>query len=121
MRISRWASSRALVTDTHSPSAIEPAPASSPASPVTRMPRLSIAAPATPITRLRFRAEPVVGAEHRRPQGVAADRAVPALEAAEEAALQAARLCRDELVQHARVPALVTRHRGPGGLGLPHV
>src|SRR2546421_148914 len=58
MRISRCASSRELVTDTHSPSAIEPAPARSPARPVTRMPWLSIDAPATPMTRLRFEQSP---------------------------------------------------------------
>ena len=46
---------------------------------------------------------------------------MPALEAAEEAALEAAGLRRDELMQHPRVPPLVAGHRGAGGLGLLRV
>ena len=62
-------------------------------------------------------AETIVGAEHRRAQRVTADRAMPALETGEEASLQAARLRRHELLQDLRVPPLVGRHPGAGGLG----
>ena len=56
--ICRWFSSRELVTDSHSPIAIEQAPATSPASPVSRIVRPDTSAPATPITRLRFETSP---------------------------------------------------------------
>ena len=52
------ANSRALVTDSHSPSAIEIAPATSPAKPVSRMVCAASPAPATPITRHRFDTSP---------------------------------------------------------------
>ena len=58
MRSCRSASSRELVTDTHSPRAIEQAPASRPAMPPIRMVWLSTEAPATPMTRLRFEQRP---------------------------------------------------------------
>jgi hypothetical protein len=56
--ICRWFSSRELVTDSHSPIAIEQAPATSPANPVNRIWRPGTAAPATPITRLRLETRP---------------------------------------------------------------
>ena len=46
------------VTEIHSPIAIEPAPASSPARPVTRTVSAETCAPATPITRLKFDSSP---------------------------------------------------------------
>src|SRR5829696_6748893 len=54
----RWFSSRALVTESHSPIAIEQAPATSPARPVNRIVRPGTAAPATPMTRLKFDTSP---------------------------------------------------------------
>ena len=58
MSICCWESSRELVTDSHSPIAIEHAPATSPASPVSRIVPPGTAAPATPITRLRLETSP---------------------------------------------------------------
>ena len=50
--------SRALVTDSHSPRAIEQAPDTSPAIPVRTMDECAMLAPATPITRHRFDTRP---------------------------------------------------------------
>src|SRR5437867_13296353 len=46
---------------------------------------------------------------------------MPALESPQEAALEAARLARHELLEHFRVPSLMSRHPGTGGFGLLHV
>ena len=58
MSICRCASSRDELTDSHSPIAIEQAPAARPASPVNRIVFSAAFAPATPITRLRFETSP---------------------------------------------------------------
>ena len=51
-------SSRWLCIEMYSPAAIENAPASSPAMPVSRMSRPFVEAPATPMTRARFDTRP---------------------------------------------------------------
>ena len=58
MPIWRSNSSRALCTESHSPSAIDSEPASNPASPVIRIDCPLSSAPATPITRLALETNP---------------------------------------------------------------
>src|SRR5260221_5357137 len=56
--ICRAAISRALLTESHSPMAMEHEPAARPARPASRIVWPSAAAPATPMTRLRFETRP---------------------------------------------------------------
>ena len=54
-----------------------------------------------------IRAQPIVGAEHRRPQSIPANRSMPAFQSTQETALEAAPLGRHELFEHPRVPSLL--------------
>src|SRR5712692_180823 len=113
-----WYSSRELCTDSHSPIAIEQAPASSPASPVISTVCCENSAPATPITRLRFDTRPSFA------PSTAARRALPppapCLPSRREKTLpsQRASVRVGEALEDARVRSLLGAHRRAFGFRL---
>ncbi len=112
------ANSRALLTDSHSPMAMEQAPARSPARPVTRMAAAGKLGAGDTHHQAQVGDEPVIGAEHRRAQRIAAAGAMPALELGERAARQPARHRRLGGLDDARMRTLGSGQPGGHRFGL---
>ena len=100
-----WFSSRELVTDSHSPIAIEQAPATRPARPVNRIVFPGTAAPATPMTRLRLETSPSL-APSTAARSALPPVAVPAFEPRQAAARGAGRQRRGHRLDDPVVRAL---------------
>ncbi len=100
-------SSRELCTEIHSPIAIDSAPASRPAIPVTRIVRAGQLGARDAHDEAEVRHEAVVGAQHRGAQGVAAQADAPSLGAREGLGRPARGRCGAEVMQQARVRALL--------------
>ena len=91
MSICRCASSRDELTDSHSPIAIEQAPAARPARPVKQDRLLGGVRPGDTHHEAEIRDEPVIRAKHGGAQRVPAKRAMAAFQSCESAARQPAR------------------------------